>query len=253
MQLHDKVVLITGGRRVGGHLARAVAGRGAHVAMSYHTNAAAIEATLADVRSQGVRGLSIQADLRDSRAVEQLVRTTVDELGRVDVLVNLTSTFTATPFESLTPAEIEREFASNLLAPSLTAVAVARQMRRQPIIDGMQGKIVNFADWGVERPYRNFLPYFVAKGGVVTLTLALAVELAPTIAVNAIAPAMIDPPPELTDDDIEAIRMASPLRRIGTPADAVNAVLYLLEGTDFVTGSVLRVDGGRFLGAVADE
>jgi pteridine reductase len=105
----------------------------------------------------------------------------------------------------------------------------------------------------VERPYKNFLPYFVAKGGVATMTLALAVELAPTIAVNAIAPAMIDPPPELTPDDIEAIRMASPLRRIGCPADAVNAVLYLLEGTDFVTGSVLRVDGGRFLGATHDE
>jgi pteridine reductase len=253
MQLRDKVVLITGGRRVGGHLARAVAQRGAHVAMSYHTNSAPVEATLIDVRAQGVRGMSIKADLRDSADVERLVQSTVAELGRVDVLVNMTSTFTPTPFETLCSAEIEREIASNLLAPSLTAVAVARQMQRQPIVDGMQGKIVNFADWGVERPYRNFLPYFVAKGGVVTLTLALAVELAPTIAVNAIAPAMIDPPPELTPDDIEAIRMASPLRRIGTPADAVNAVLYLLEGTDFVTGTVLRVDGGRSLGAVADE
>ncbi len=108
---------------------------------------------------------------------------------------------------------------------------------------------MNFADWGVERPYRNFLPYFIAKGGLVTMTKALAVELAPTITVNAIAPAMIDAPAHLSPDDIEAIRRASPLARLGTPADANNLVLYLLEGTDFATGAVYRVDGGRFLGS----
>ena len=80
------------------------------------------------------------------------------------------------------------------------------------------------------------------------MTRALAVELAPTIAVNAIAPAMIEPPPSLSPQDIEEIRQASPLKRIGTPSDANNLVLYLLEGTDFVTGAVYRVDGGRFLG-----
>ena len=84
---------------------------------------------------------------------------------------------------------------------------------------------------------------------MVTLTKALAVELAPTIAVNAIAPAMIDPPPNLSAEDIEEIRQASPLKRIGKPEDATNLVLYLLEGTDFATGAVYRVDGGRFLGA----
>ena len=84
------------------------------------------------------------------------------------------------------------------------------------------------------------------------MTKALAVELAPTITVNAIAPAMLDPPPSLTADDIEAIRLASPLKRIGTPADASNLVLYLLEGTDFATGTVYRIDGGRFLGTDGD-
>jgi pteridine reductase len=83
---------------------------------------------------------------------------------------------------------------------------------------------------------------------VVTMTKALAIELAPTITVNAVAPAMIDPPPHLTEEQIESIRQASPLRRIGNPSDANNLVLYLLEGTDFVTGEIYRVDGGRFLG-----
>ncbi len=121
-------------------------------------------------------------------------------------------------------------------------------MRQNPLADGLQGKIVNFADWAVFRPYQDFLPYMVAKGGVVTLTKALAVELAPTITVNAVAPAMIDPPPHLSPEQIESIRQASPLKRIGTPSDANNLVLYLLEGTDFVTGEIYRVDGGRFFG-----
>ncbi len=163
------------------------------MAMSYLTSAGKIEAALKEVRESGVRGVGVKADLRDPADVDRLVSSVIDALGRIDVLVNMTSTFTPTPFDALTPADLERELASNLVAPYLTAVAVARQMRRQPIVDGLQGKIVNFADWGVDRPYKNFLPYFVAKGGVATMTLALAVELAPTIAVNAIAPAMIDP------------------------------------------------------------
>src|SRR4029077_19182420 len=137
-------------------------------------------------------------------------------------------------------------------APYLVAVAAARAMRKQPVADGLQGKIVNFADWAVERPYKGFLPYFIAKGGVVTMTRALAVELAPTITVNAIAPAMIDPPPNLSPQDIEEIRQTSPLKRIGIPSDANNLVLYLLEGTDFATGAVYRVDGGRVLGTDAE-
>src|SRR5205823_12446292 len=128
-------------------------------------------------------------------------------------------------------ADFDEGIASNLKAPYLAAVAAARAMRSQPAVDGIQGKIINFADWAVDRPYKNFLPYFIAKGGVVAMTRALAVELAPTIAVNAIAPAMIDPPPNLSAAEIESIRQASPLKRIGAPSDAVNLVLYLLEGT----------------------
>jgi NAD(P)-dependent dehydrogenase (short-subunit alcohol dehydrogenase family) len=176
------------------------------------------------------------------------VSRTVAELGSIDSLVNMASEFHPKAFDELQPSDFDDAIASNLKAPYLTAVAAARAMRRQPIVDGLQGKIINFADWAVERPYKNFLPYFIAKGGVVTMTRALAVELAPTIAVNAIAPAMIDPPPSLSPADIEEIRQASLLKRLGTPSDANNLVLYLLEGTDFVTGAVYRVDGGRFFG-----
>ncbi len=252
MDLHGKTIVITGGRRVGSKLALVLAERGANVALSYFKSRERIEAVAAEVRGHGVRAAAIAADLREPREAEALVARTVAELGSIDGLVNMASEFHPKPFDELTAADFDEALASNLKAPYLAAVAAARAMRKQPIVDGLQGKIVNFADWAVERPYKGFLPYFIAKGGVVTMTRALAVELAPTIAVNAIAPAMIDPPPNLSPADIEAIRQAAPLKRIGSPSDAVNLVLYLLEGTDFATGAVYRIDGGRFLGTDDD-
>lgn len=248
MNLTGKTILITGGRRVGAKLSLALARRGANVALSYFKSRTRIEEAAIQVREFGVRCEAFSADLRDPQQAERLVGETVAAFGAIDALVNMVSEFHPTPFDQLTPRDFDEGIASNLRAPYFAAVAAARAMRRQPVVDGLQGKIVNFTDWAVDRPYRNFLPYMIAKGGVATMTRALAAELAPTIAVNAIAPAMIDPPPDLTHDDIEAIRLASPLQRIGTPDDANNLVLYLLEGTDFVTGAIYSVDGGRFLG-----
>src|SRR5262249_216390 len=103
-------------------------------------------------------------------------------------------------------------------------------------------------DWATDRPYRDYLPYLVAKGGLTTLTLALARELAPYIPVTMVQPAMIDPPPGLTAEETAEIVSKTPLRRIGTPEDVNRLILYLLDGTSFATGSCYRVDGGRFLG-----
>jgi pteridine reductase len=234
---------------VGAKLALELARRGANVGLSYFKSREQIEKVVQEVCALGVRAVAVAADLRDPAQAEALVGRVARELGSLDALVNMASEFRGTPFDELQLADFNEAIASNLAAPYHVAVAVARAMRRQPVVDGLQGKIVNFADWATERPYRGYLPYFIAKGGVVTMTRALAVELAPTITVNAIAPAMIDPPPHLSADEIEEIRHASPLNRIGTPADANNLVLYLLEGTDFATGAVYRVDGGRFLGS----
>jgi NAD(P)-dependent dehydrogenase (short-subunit alcohol dehydrogenase family) len=251
MQLKGKTILITGGRRVGAKLALRLAERGANVALSYFKSRERIESVAAEVREHGVRAAAIAADLRQPADAESLVARTAAELGSIEGLVNMASEFHHQPFDELTASDFDEAVASTLKAPYLVAVAAARAMRRQPVVDGIQGKIINFADWAVDRPYKGFLPYFIAKGGVVAMTRALAAELAPTIAVNAIAPAMIDPPPSLSAQDIEEIRQASPLKRVGTPSDANNLVLYLLEGTDFATGGVYRIDGGRFLGTEA--
>jgi pteridine reductase len=119
---------------------------------------------------------------------------------------------------------------------------------KQRGIDGIKGKVVVIGDWATDRPYKDYLPYLVAKGGLKTMTMALAKELAPHITVAMIQPAMIEPPPDLSEGDKAAVVAATPLRRVGSPNDVNRLILYLLEGTNFVTGSSFRVDGGRFLG-----
>ena len=248
MNLHGKTILITGGRRIGAKLARQLAERGANIAFSYLTSHDVMHAVADECRRIGVRAETFRADLRSADEAKQLVEWTVATFGSVDVLVNLTSIYTRTPFATLRPEDYEAMLTANLTAPYWVAVAAARAMQTQPIINGLQGKIIHFTDWAVDRPYRDFLPYLIAKGGLVTLTKALAVELAPTITVNAVAPGTVEPSPGLSESKLQQIRESSALGRTGSANDVIQAVLYLLEGTDFATGEVLRVDGGRFLG-----
>jgi pteridine reductase len=246
--LQGKVVLITGGRRVGGELALLMAAQGWRVAMTYHTSRAAIERTIKSVEEEGTEGLAIAADLARPEQAENAVNQVVARFGRLDALVNMASVFRRTPLADLSARDFDDMIAGNLAAPYHTALSAARQMLTQPEIDGIKGKIVVIGDWATDRPYKDYLPYLVAKGGLKTMTLALAKELAPHITVAMIQPAMIDPPPQLTDDDKAAVVAATPLRRVGSPDDVNRLILYLLEGTNFVTGACFRVDGGRFLG-----
>lgn len=251
MDLDGKTILITGGRRIGAKLAVQLATRGANIAVSYHNSAEAMAHVVEQCRQVGVKAEAFPADLRHPGDATSLIEETFQHFGSLDVLINLTSVYTETPLESLQPNDYHEMLAANLTAPYFTALAAMKIMRQQPIMNGLQGKIIHFTDWAVDRPYRGFLPYLVAKGGLVTLTKALAVELAPTITVNAIAPGTIEPPPDISEQQLDAIRASSALQRIGSPDDVIHAVLYLLEGTDFVTGEVFRVDGGRFLGSTA--
>lgn len=248
MNLAGKTVLITGGRRLGAKLALQLAERGANIAFSYHTSRDSTLKSVHECELIGVKSQAFPADLRRHEDAKSLVTDTKATFGSLDVLINLTSIYHPTPFDQLQPNDYTEMLASNLTAPYYTAVAAAQIMRKQPIENGLQGKIIHFTDWAVDRPYRGFLPYLVAKGGLVTLTKALAVELAPTITVNAIAPGAVEPPPGSTPEQLEQIRASSVLNRLGSANDVNRAVLYLLEGTDFVTGEIFRVDGGRFLG-----
>ncbi|WP_337175185.1 SDR family oxidoreductase [Paludisphaera sp.] len=243
-----KTVLVTGGRRVGSDLARTLAGLGWRVAMTYRDSREVIEATVADVEAAGSEGLAIRADLTDPEQAEAAVAATVARFGRIDALVNMASIYRRTPLADLTPADFDAMVAANLAAPYHAAIAAARAMLAQEPVDGIRGKLVFLGDWATERPYKGYLPYLAAKGGMTTLATALAVELAPSIPVATIQPAMIDPPPDLTEEDKRAVLEATPLRRFGSSGDVNRLIVYLLDETNFVTGVCYRVDGGRFLG-----
>jgi pteridine reductase len=248
MNLDGKGVLITGGRRVGGALARLLAGRGASVALTYHHSREAIKSTIAEIESQGGRGLSIAADLSVAEQAERAVAETVDAFGHIHILVNMASIYRRTPFATLVPASFDAMIAANLATAYHSSIAAAKRMLDQSAEGGIRGKIVNVGDWASERPYKDYLPYLVAKGALKTLTMGLARELAPHVTVNLVQPAMIDPPPHFTAADCAEVVAATPLRRIGTADDVNRLILFLLEGTDFATGACFRVDGGRFLG-----
>ncbi len=248
LDLCGRVVLITGGRRVGSELALALAERSARVAMTFLTSRAAIERTIEEVEAYGTFGLAVGADLSRSDQAESAVEQVVNRFGGLDALVNMASAFRRTPLSNLTQRNFDEMIAANLAAPYYTALAAARQMLTQTGRDGIKGKIINIGDWASDRPYKDYLPYLIAKGGLTTMSLALAKELAPHVPVAMIQPAMIEVPPEFSDRDITAVLSQTPLRRIGSPADVNRLILYLLEGTNFVTGACFRVDGGRFLG-----
>lgn len=248
MNLKGRTALISGGKRLGAMLADELAGRGTNILLTYHTSRDEAEAAAERCRSHGVRAETVQADLRRHDETVRVLDTFAEHFDRLDVLVNLTSIYTRTPFDTLEPSDFDDMLDSNLRAPYWMAVDAAKRMKRQPIIDGLQGKILHFTDWAVERPYNDYLPYLVAKGGLVTLTKTLAVELAPTILVNSIAPGTVLPPPNASEETLESIRQSAALETLGSPRDVIAAALYLLEGTDYVTGEVYRVDGGRFLG-----
>ncbi len=249
MNLRGRVVLITGARRVGADLARTLAARGAHLAITYKTGREPIERLAADLQSEGAQALAVAADLSRAAEAQAAVARTVERFGRIDALVNLASTFRPTPFAQLAPADFDELIGTNLAAPYFASVAAGKAMLAQSAADGgPRGKIVIVGDSATDRPPAGYLPYLVAKGALTTLTLALARELAPGVLVNLVQPGPIEPPPGATAEDVAASARSTLVGRVGAPADLNNLILYLLEGTDFATGGVYRVDGGRFLG-----
>ncbi len=241
MDLQGAAVVVTGGaRRVGRRVARRLAERGANLVVNYRTSAADARAAVDEFSALGVQALAVQADVSTKAGVETLRDAALDAFGGVDALVNNASIYPRTPLDELTEADFDRNVAVNLKGPYLGCWLLGMHMRGRG-----RGKIVNIADWAVNRPYVDYAPYFVAKGGIVALTRVFAKELAPNVTVNAIAPGPILMPDDFSEATVQAVARATPLQRIGDPDDIANTVLYLLEGTDFVTGAVIPVDGGR--------
>jgi len=245
MELANKVALITGGKRIGAVVATELARGGADVALVYRASRAEAEETAAAVRAAGRRAAIFQADLSEVDAAQRIIDGTVADLGRLDILVNMASLYRLRPFDELDVDDWENQMAVDLRAAWLCARAAVPHMRR---VRG--GRIVNFSDWVARsgRPrYPGYLTYYVAKAGVLALTEALALELAPDqILVNAIAPGPIVAPENISDEEFDQVERATPLGRWGGEAEIAKAVLALVD-SDFITGETVRVDGGRHL------
>jgi NAD(P)-dependent dehydrogenase (short-subunit alcohol dehydrogenase family) len=245
MDLKDKVVIITGGKRIGRIVAQQVAARGADLVLSYRGSKQEAEDTVRDVQTRGRRAIAVVADVSKAADCAALVDAGREALGRIDVLVNMASVYGSTPFDELTEAGWDRDLTINLKSAFLCAKAAIPLMRAAG-----GGRIVNFADWLARsgRPaYKGFVSYYVAKAGIIALTESLALELAADqILVNAIAPGPILAPPDMDPEEVAAVAKTTPVGRWGGEIEIAKAVLALIE-TDFITGETVRVDGGRHL------
>jgi NAD(P)-dependent dehydrogenase (short-subunit alcohol dehydrogenase family) len=245
MELHGRVALITGGRRIGAVVATELARRGVDIALVFHASRSEAEETAQAVRAHERRAVVMQANLAQPEACARVIDDAVAAFGRLDILINMASLYGAKPFDDIELADWDAHLAVDLRAAWLCARAAVPHMRR---LRG--GRIVNFSDWIARsgRPrYQGYLPYYVAKAGVIALTEALALELATDqILVNAVAPGPIVAPEGTTDEEFETVERATPLGRWGGEIEIAKVVVALLE-SDFITGETVRVDGGRHL------
>jgi pteridine reductase len=242
MELAGRVALVTGaGRRLGLAMARALAGRGMTVAIHHHASADGADALRDEIVAAGGRAACFAGDLTDARAAAELPRQVVAELGGLDVLINSAAVMHQVPFEQTTPELYDATLDLNLRAVFFCTQGAA------PALRAARGKVVNLADLGGLEPWPGFAAHSVSKAGVVMLTRVLARALAPEVTVNAIAPGAVLVPESYDAAERERLARTTPLGRLGRPDDVIRALLYLLEGGDYVTGEVLVVDGGRLL------
>jgi pteridine reductase len=242
MELRGRAAIVTGGAvRLGKALALALAREGAQLAVHYNASAAPAIDTVEEIRSLGSEAFAIQGDLSQADQAPLVIEGAVAHMGQVDILVNSAAIFEAASLAATTEAGWDKHFAVNLKAPFFLSQAFAKHVGRD-----RPGHIVNIADWRGLRPDTQYLAYSLTKAGVLFLTQALALALAPNIQVNAIAPGAILPPPGKDKAYLDRLARAVPLQRVGSPQEIAQALVYLLR-SDFVTGETLFVTGGEHL------
>ena len=243
--LATKVALVTGGaRRIGAQIVRCLHGEGMNIALHFHRSAddaRRLSAELNALRPDSVH--TFAADLRNLAAIRDLAAAVSGRFTRMDALVNNASSFFETPLASLDDADYQELLDTNLKAPLFLSQAAAQHLARS------KGCIVNIADIYASKPRTAYSAYSAAKAGLVMLTRSLALELAPDIRVNAIAPGAILWPGSGPGEHEQSSLLAEiPMRRTGDPVDVAQAVLFLVRDADYITGQVIRVDGGRAIG-----
>jgi len=235
-----KVVLVTGGAvRVGRAIVGVMADAGWSVAFTYRSSAPAARDLDEELLGRGVRSLAIEADLDDPNARTLVVERVRGAFGGLDALVNNAAVFPRTPFGELTPARLANVLRTNLEAPLFLAQAAT------PLLRAARGCVVNIVDIYGMFPLRHHLAYSISKAALIAATRSLALELAPEIRVNAVAPGIAMFPDDYDQATRERLLARTLLRKEGGAVEIAGAVRFLIEGAETVTGQVLTVDGGR--------
>jgi NAD(P)-dependent dehydrogenase (short-subunit alcohol dehydrogenase family) len=243
MELRGKTALVTGGAvRVGRSIALAFAERGARVAITYRSSEEAARETVAALQALGVEAMANRCDQSDPPQISASISAIESELGPIDVLVNNASQFDRTPVETVTLEQWEAMQAVNLRGPWLFMQALGPAMQTRG-----EGVILNMLDIAVERPYVEHLPYCAAKAGLAALTRGLARALAPQVRVCGIAPGAVEWPDDYPEASRQAYLRRTPLGRVGSAEDVAATAVFLIEGSDYLTGITVPVDGGRSL------
>ena len=245
MIIPDKIALITGGaHRVGKAITLELARAGAHVTINYHQSTKATAcATAAEAEALGVRALPVQADLTDPEQIRDMIRVTEQKLGCVSILVNAASVFKKTPFPV--------DDMSDWMHVTDTLIHGAFQCANA-VVPAMQntgeGIIINIIDLMAWQPRRGFAGHSVGKSALLALTRQMAVDLAPGVRVNAVAPGPVLPPEHYSKATKDRIARRTLLKRWGRPKDVARAVNFLIE-SDYITGEHITVDGGERYGS----
>lgn len=242
MQIENAVVLITGAAiRVGRAIAMELARKGAKISFSYYLDDEPWKETVSEIKGLCGDCLATQTEIRSATEVNRLVKKTVDHFGRIDVLINNASVWLKSPILEIAEDEWDLAFDINLKGPFLVSQAVAPYMIQQG-----EGVILNITDLSAFQTWPEYAHHAASKAGLVSLTKSMAVELAPEIRVNAIAPGTVLLPDDHTPEKRDWAEEKSVLKRIGSPDDVARLATFLINN-DFITGSVYFVDGGRSL------
>jgi NAD(P)-dependent dehydrogenase (short-subunit alcohol dehydrogenase family) len=237
--LSGKTVLVTGGAmRLGRAIALAAAENGADVAITYRESERAARTLVAELGRRGVEALAVRCDVGDEKSVREMVKEVTRELGAIDVLVNNAANYSTVEFEKITVAQWDAIFASNTRGPFLVSREALPHLRKR------QGRIVNMGSLGGVRPWATHAHYCSSKAAVHMLTKVMAKALAPEIAVNAVAPGMIELGEKAAAAFMKRMAKQTPMRRNGTAGDIAAAVMFFASAPQFITGQVLVVDGG---------
>ena len=238
--MKGKTVLITGAaQRLGKAIALAMAQAGANVAFTYRSSANAAGQTLAEINSSAIRGLAIECDLRQEKDVQKSVRQVLERFEKIDLLINNAGVFETARLEDITLEQWDEVFAVNVRAPFLVSKYCIPSLRSS------RGRIINLGSLGGEKPWATHAHYCSSKAALHMLTQVMAKSLAPEIAVNCVAPGMIDAGGGEKDSALlQRLAERTPMKKNGTLSDVVSAVMYFATAPHFITGQILTVDGG---------